>query len=90
MAGGALMLLAPWIVAGLYLYFSRWPVRWWNTASDTAMLVAAVGFGLAGLSMLPLRRWQKALAALAYIPAIGALLVVFSLYFVCAAFSDCL
>jgi len=40
--------------------------------------------------MLPLRPWPKALAALAYVPAIGALLIVFSLYFVCAAFGDCL
>jgi hypothetical protein len=77
-----LMLLAPWIVAGTYLYFSRLPQLSWSGASDMAMLAVAIGLGLAGVALLRVRLLPKAVIALVYVPVVGVLLVLFSLFFV--------
>nr|CAA9248140.1 hypothetical protein AVDCRST_MAG63-1791 [uncultured Armatimonadetes bacterium] len=80
--------VAPFLTISAYLYFSRWPTRWFTATSDYIGLGLSVAAGMAFLLRLPvLVRW-RALAAVVYLPTIGAALVFYSLMFVGAVFND--
>lgn len=81
---------APFVVTGIYLYFSRWPERWFTTASDQVAMVVAILVGICGLWLLPLKDWQKAVATLLYVPAMALAIIATALGFVCGMFGDCL
>jgi hypothetical protein len=80
----------PFAVFTLYLFFSRWPSRWFTEASDFA------GLGLAFASGLwYFRRWDeplfgRALIMVAYVLIMMCLLFLYALFFVCVVFGDCL
>ena len=85
-----LIFLAPFAIASVYLYLSRWPERSFTTETDWLALATAMGVGVWGLILLPFAKWQKALLVLLYGAAMGFSLVIFALAFVCGAFGDCL
>ena len=83
-------LLGPLFVAGIYLSFSRWPERWFTPATDWAALGLAILVGLVGIWSLPMKRWKRVAATFLYIPAMGALVGISAVVFVCSVFGDCL
>ncbi len=83
-------LFFPMVVTFIYLFFSRWPERWFTGASDWLAISVAILIGLIGLWALPLKPWYRALATFLYVPAMGALLAYFMLLLVCDMFGDCL
>ena len=83
-------LFAPLIITAIYLSLSRWPERWFTAGSDRVALAIAIMVGLIALWSLPLKVWHRVVASLLYVPAMGALLVLSALLFVCGMFGDCL
>jgi hypothetical protein len=81
---------APFLVSSLYLYMSRWPVRWCTGETDMLMLGAAIVPVVAGIVLLPIQKWHNVLLAVIYATGIALVLIAFSLMFVCGAFGDCL
>ena len=89
-AAALLGVFGPFVVCSVYLLLSRWPVYWGGTVIDWVALTLAVGTGVVGWILLPLRTWQKVAAILLYVPAVGFLVALFALMFVCAVFGNCL
>ena len=80
----------PFLVEALYLYFSRWPVRWFNGTSDILALAVSLGIGAALLAMMPTSPLARTVALVIYVPVAGVLLFVFNFAFVATIFGDAL
>jgi uncharacterized SAM-binding protein YcdF (DUF218 family) len=80
--------LIPFVIASVYLWFSRWPTRWFTTASDYIALAVAVAVFVGAVLAMPLERKKKVLIALGGAPVVAAALTVFALVFVSMAFGD--
>ncbi len=85
-----LSLFGPLAAATIYLIFSRWPSRWFTAMSDYSALTIALLVGLGGLVLLPWALTKKIIISVLYIPLTLVVLGYYSLFFVCAAFGDCL
>lgn len=83
-------LFGPLVITTIYLSLSRWPERWFTTESDHLALGLAILAGLIALWSLPMRASHRVIASLGYVPAMGTLLVIAALSFVCGTFGDCL
>jgi hypothetical protein len=83
-------LAMPFVVFTLYLFFSRWPSRWFTEASDFAGLGLALASGMWYFPRgdVPSFGWVVTMAAYALVMLF--LLLWYGLFFVCAAFGDCL
>lgn len=83
-------ILLPFIVEALYLYFSRWPVRWFNGTSDILALAVSLGIGAALLAMMPARPLARTVALVIYVSVAGAMLFFFVFVFLAKIFGDAL
>lgn len=81
-------ILLPFIVGTLYLYFSRWPVRWFNGTTDVLALAVSLGIGTALLAMMPTRPLARTVALVNYVPAAAVSLFLFNFAFVAFVFGD--
>lgn len=57
--------------------------RDWPAAAYWIAFALCLGAGVAGLWMLPVRRWVRVVALAAYIPAMAWALILWSLLFAC-------
>ena len=83
-------LFGPFVIASIYLWFSRWPDRSWTAASDYLALVVSIVGGLLALWSLPMSVGRRAVVSVIYVPVMGALLIYWALGFVCIVFGNCL
>jgi hypothetical protein len=83
-------LFAPLIITAVYLSLSRWPERWFTSASDNIAIGLAVLVGIVSLWSLSLKAWHRLIGLMLYAPFMWALLHLLSLAFVCSMFRDCL
>lgn len=74
----------------LYLFVSRIPVRWFSEITDYAALCVAVIIGLIPLFTLRMSVLKTSLVSVLYVPLTTGTLAIYSLYFVCIVFRDCL
>jgi hypothetical protein len=81
-------LVVPFVVETAYLSFSRWPSSRFTSASDFGCFALSMLVGAAFILRLPLRPSRRALALLAYVPLVGAALLLYGLMFLAAAFGD--
>src|SRR5687767_815856 len=88
---GAGAIAFPLLVLVAYLFVSRASVRWFSPWSDYLALGLAVASGaICFWNLLPRSGWWRYLMLAGYVFAGAVLLSIFTLAFVCAAFSDCL
>ena len=81
---------APFVVASVYLFFTRWPSYRFTTLSDYAGLGVSVLAGAAFVATLPIRPLLRALALALYVPLIGAALFFYTFWFIAVVFHDAL
>jgi uncharacterized membrane protein len=79
---------APFLLISLYLYFSRWPTRWFTSASDFIALGLSLAIGIVFLLRLPVSFGARVAAAICYVPILGAVLIFYSLMLVGFVFND--
>jgi len=75
---GPLLIISPFVLMTAYL----WCVdRWfgWNSSSDVAALIVALLTGVVGVCLVPSSRAARALTIIAYIPAVGWLMIFLGL-----------
>jgi hypothetical protein len=87
---GFLVFVAPFAIAAAYLHLSRSLGGGASAEADWLALAVAIGAGVAGVILLRIATWQKALLAVIYAAAMGFLLLLFTLMFVCGLYGDCL
>ena len=85
-----LMITLPVGFASLYLFLSRIPVRWFSETTDYVALFIAVIIGLIPLITLRLSILKTSIVSFFYAPLAAGALGIYSLYFVCIVFRDCL
>jgi hypothetical protein len=86
-------LFAPFIIIAIYASLSRSPERWFTTGSDYMAIGLATLVGFVAVWSLPLKDSQRFIGLmlyLLYVPAMGALIVLALLMFVCRMYGDCL
>ena len=86
LTGAALMFSPPALVTALLAVSLT---RDWPAVAHWIAYAACLGVGVAGLWMLPVRRWIRALALLAYVPAMAWVLILWSLLFACGFADQC-
>lgn len=86
----AFAIVFPLVLNSIYLYYSRWPVRWFTTQTDLVVLAISVLLGLLFVINLSYDlKWKIIIGAL-YVVAAAFALGIYSLTFVCFVFGDCL
>jgi hypothetical protein len=80
--------LAPFVVASVYLIFSRWPSYRFTTFSDFTCLGVSVFVGALFVATLPIRLQHRVFWLLIYIPVVVAMLALFALVFIAVVFHD--
>lgn len=83
-----LFTVPPALTSG-YLWISR-SQQWWTPATDCVVLALSILVGSAGIIVLPISRFGRAVMFLPYAVAMIILLFFWMLSFVCAFFGDCL
>jgi hypothetical protein len=78
----------PFVVLSGYLFFSRWPSRWFTTASDYAGLAVSVAAGVMFIATLPIRPSLRILSSAIYVPALCVVLFLYCFWFVGVVFGD--
>ncbi len=90
--GGALALLAPFLISTSYLWLSRtydfW--SWQGGMLEFVALAASIAVGLLGILVLPIDRLSRAVIAVVYLPILSAALVQWSLAYICGEFGACM
>jgi len=84
------ILLGPFVAFTAYLYFSRWPFDWANSATDIIVLLALVFGGAFGVARLPIRESARLMLAVTYLPLMVFILFFWAFGFLCMAFDLCL
>ena len=84
---GAALMLSPFALTTALLTVSI--SRDWPSAAYWIAFAISLGAGVAGLWMLPARRWVRVVALAAYIPAMAWALVLWSLLFACGFADQC-
>lgn len=84
------IVVCPFAVWSIYLFFSRWPERWFTEPTDIVASVVAIACGLIAIALLPIRWYWRAMVGIAYAVAMWFALLVYGLHFVCKVFQDCL
>jgi hypothetical protein len=80
--------IAPFLVASAYLFFTRWPSYRFTTFSDYAGLAASVVVGAVFVAILPIRPLQRIVSLIIYVPVLAVLLFFFMLWFMASVFHD--
>jgi hypothetical protein len=80
--------LAPFAAASVHLLLTRWPSYRFTAFSDYAGLAISVLVGAVFIATLPIRVSYRVVSLLAYLPAIGTLLLFFMFWFIAVAFRD--
>jgi hypothetical protein len=83
------MLFGPPALMSVYLLLSRWPTRWFTGGSDWLAHLVSVGVGVVCIGLLPLPGIARGVLALLYAPLAVFAVLMYSLYFVCMVFGDC-
>ena len=86
--GGSVLL--PLLIISIYLYVTRKFYGSAPTLGDYVALAISIMFGLICIAIYPTKASNRLKWAAAYVPIILVILTVFSIYFVCAIFGDCL
>ena len=80
--------LAPFATASVYLFLTRWPSYRFTTFSDCVGLAVSVLAGAVFIATLPIRTSCRVVSLLVYLPVIGALLLVFTFWFIAVVFHN--
>lgn len=84
------MVVGPILVATVYLVLSRYLPSVNFEVADYLALAASVSVGLYALVLLPLTSLNRLAIATIYVPVTTGIVIVYTLYFVCFIFRDCL
>jgi hypothetical protein len=80
----------PLVFLSAYLFFSRWPERWFTGVSDWGALIFSVLLGVACVAILPLRILLRMLIGLIYLPIGFVFLFYYTFLFLGMVFGDAL
>lgn len=80
--------LLPFVVLSCYLFFSRWPTRWFTTASDYAGFIVSIVTGLAFIVTLPIHLIYRIASSFFYVFIFWYILAFYALEFVGVVFGD--
>jgi hypothetical protein len=78
----ALALGTPVLLFSFYLYFSRWPVRWFTGISDWVAMLLSLTVFMALAWKMPLHRGALVASIICLTPLLGCFLFFYSLAFV--------
>ncbi len=84
---GAALMLSPLALNTAVLAVSI--TRDWPPAAHWTAYAVCLGVGVAGLWILPARRWIRALVSAAYVPVMAWALILWSLLFACGFAGQC-
>lgn len=84
----AAAVVGPFAVMSLYLFFSRWPTRWFTGSSDYVAIPVSALLAAALIWLVPLRPLVRIAVALVAATLLWGLLFLYSFYFVGAVFGD--
>ena len=88
-AYGSGAIVFPFLIAWVYLYFSRIG-DWGNGSLDWAAFAFGLFVGFICIASLPIKKGTRVLVAVLYAPMMPFALMFFSLMYVCDRFNDCL
>lgn len=80
--------VGPFAVMSLYLFFSRWPARWFTGSSDYVALALSALLAVALVWLMPLRPLVRTAVALVAATLLLVVLYVYSFCFLGAVFGD--
>jgi len=80
--------VGPFAVMSLYLFFSRWPTRWFTGSSDYVAISVSALLAAVLIWQMPLRPLVRFALALVAATLLAGLLFLYSFYFVGAVFGD--
>ena len=83
-------MLLPLGILAVYLVLSRWPVSWFNDATDLFALGIATATGALCVWTLIGRAWWRLIAVFVYLLVCAATLFALTFSFLCVVFEECL
>jgi hypothetical protein len=82
----AWVIVGPFVITSAYLFFSRWPSYMVTSESDFVFLALSVLVGVVGVFFLPLPLLVRPSVAIAYLPIMAYLQLMYSLCFIGVVF----
>lgn len=79
---------APFAVASLYLFISRWPSDRSSNLTDYAALAISILAGAAFIATLPIRGHWRILSLILFIPVTAVMLAYYAQWFLCELVLD--
>jgi hypothetical protein len=84
----AAAVLAPFAVASVYLFLTRWPSYRFTAFSDYAGLSVSVLIGAAFIAMSPIPAHLRVFSLLLYVPVVAAMVIFYGFCFIGVVFHD--